>query len=223
MTSLLASAFAVAAGYLLGGIPNAYLLARLKGVDIRTVGSGNVGATNVFRIVSKPLGLLTFVLDAVKGWVPAALFPAWAATLVGAPVPDVLGIFCGLAAIAGHSWSPYLGLKGGKGVATSAGMLLGIAPAAGGIALGAWLLIFGISRYVSLASVCAAVIVPVAGWMLYGGQGLALPVTLTVIGGLVVWRHRTNIRRLATGSEHRFHFTKKQALRGGDEEPSGGT
>ena len=192
------------AAYLLGSVPNGLLVARLKGIDIRKVGSGNIGATNVFRSVGKSWGILTFVCDALKGFLPAWLFPL----LTGDSNP-ALGIFCGALAIAGHNWPIFLKFKGGKGVATSAGVLLGIAPTAVGIGLLSWLVLFLSTRYVSVASVGAAIVVPLAGWFLYR-DGFLLPITLTVLGLVAVARHHSNIRRLIAGTEHRFEFGRKK-------------
>lgn len=195
--------------YLLGAIPNGFLIARAKGIDIRKVGSGNIGATNVYRSVSKPLGLLTFFLDAVKGALPALLFPWLVAVQAGAAQPSWLPLLFGVLAIAGHTWPVYLGFKGGKGVATSAGALLGIAPAAMGAGFLCWIILLVGSRYMSVASIAAAVAVPAAGWWLYRAGGLVLPVALTVLGALIVWRHKGNIRRLIDGTESRFEFRKR--------------
>jgi glycerol-3-phosphate acyltransferase PlsY len=192
--------------YLIGAVPNGLLMARTKGIDIRRVGSGNIGATNVFRSVSKSLGILTFFLDALKGWVPAWIFPML--------VPDAaawLGVVYAALAIAGHTWPVYLKFKGGKGVATSAGALIGVAPGAVGIGFLVWAVVFVLSRYVSVASIAAAVAVSAAAWWLYRCQGLVLPGFLTVLGVVIVVRHKTNIQRLIAGAEHRFEFRKKRA------------
>lgn len=202
MAPILYAAFALA-GYLLGSVPFAFLFARLKGVDIRTVGSGNVGATNVFRSVSKPLGIATFAADVLKGFLPAWGFPLLGKRLGLDPGP-ALGLLCGCAAIAGHNWPVFLRFRGGKGVATSAGMLLGIAPGSVGIGLLSWMLVFAATRYVSVASVTAAVVVPAAEWWLKAGSERLRPMSLTLVGALVIWRHRANIRRLLRGEEHRF-------------------
>jgi len=190
--------------YLVGAIPFGLLISRAKGVDIRKVGSGNIGATNVFRSVSKMLGVLTFFADALKGWVPAWVFPMLVVKLSGADVPVELGLAYAALAIMGHTWPVYLGFKGGKGVATSAGALIGIAPAATGIGLLCWAVVFAVSRYVSLASIVATVVVAGSAWVIYRDQGLALPVALTVLAALIVWRHKANIQRLMNGTEHRF-------------------
>ena len=107
-------------------------------------------------------------------------------------------------AIVGHTWPVYLKFKGGKGVATSAGALIGIAPAAVGVGLLVWIVLMAVSRYVSVASIGAAAAVPIAAWVFYRGQGLTVPVALTVLATLIVWRHRGNIQRLRAGTEHRF-------------------
>ena len=127
--AMVIAAFGVVS-YLLGSIPNGLLIARVKGIDIRKVVSGNIGATNVYRSVSKSLGILTFVLDALKGAIPALWFPVQAAHCAQSPLPPWLPLLFGGLAIAGHTWPVYLKFKGGKGVATSAGALIGIAPRA---------------------------------------------------------------------------------------------
>jgi glycerol-3-phosphate acyltransferase PlsY len=192
------------AGYLLGAVPFAFLFARLKGVDIRTVGSGNVGATNVFRSVSKGLGIATFAADALKGFVPAFFFPMLAERWACLEAGPGLGLLSGCAAIVGHNWPVFLKFKGGKGVATSAGMLLGVAPASVGIGLAAWILVFVATRYVSVASIVAAVAVPAAAWWMNVRGARWLPAVLTVLGALIIWRHRSNLRRLVRGEEHRW-------------------
>ena len=209
MIHILLNVVLITTAYLLGAIPNGLLLCRLKGVDIRTRGSGNIGATNVFRSVSKPLGILTFVGDALKGFVPAYAFPILGKYLTGTFQGSEIGILCGVAAIAGHNWPVYLKFKGGKGIATSAGVLLGIAPAAVGIGLLSWIVLFVASRYVSIASIGASIVVPVVSWTMYSRKGLLLPIVLTILGLLAVWRHKSNIERLIDGTEHRFSFRKK--------------
>ncbi len=191
--------------YLIGAIPFALLLSRMKGVDIRQVGSGNVGATNVFRSVSKGLGAMTFTCDVLKGFLPVFLFPLiWPVE----QLPENAGLLYGCAAIAGHNWPVYLRFRGGKGVATSAGVLLGVAPPAVGIGLATWIALFVITRYVSLASIGAAIAIPAASWWLYGAENLVLPIILTILGMLIIWRHRSNIKRLLDGTEHEFRKEK---------------
>lgn len=194
----------VLAAYLMGSIPNGLLLARLKGVDLQKVGSGNIGATNVYRCVGKGWGVAAFVLDAVKGFVPAFGFPM----LVSAP-PPWLGLACGIAAVAGHNWPVWLKFKGGKGVSTSAGMLLGIAPAAVGIGFAVFALVVALTRFVSLGSILAAIAVAGSGFWLYGTENRLLAGALVVMGALVVVKHRANIRRLLAGTEPRIAGNKK--------------
>lgn len=210
--ALLIQAMLCLASYLIGAIPFGLLLGKLKGVDVRTLGSGNIGATNVFRCVSKPLGVATFVLDFLKGLVPAIIFP-----IIGkqyAPgfqsLENQSALWCGAAAIAGHNWPIYIRFRGGKGISTSAGVLLGVAPAAVGIGALTWLILFLALRFVSLASIGAALAVPAAAWWLYRDQGMLKPMVLTALGMIAVWRHRSNIRRLLDGTEHRFSFSKSK-------------
>jgi glycerol-3-phosphate acyltransferase PlsY len=197
--------------YLIGAIPFGLLVSRAKGVDIRKVGSGNIGATNVFRSVSKTLGIITFTAVALKGWVPAWIFPMVVARLGGADVPGWLGLAYAALAIMGHTWPVYLGFKGGKGVATSAGALIGIAPLETGVGLLCWVVVFAVSRYVSLASIVAVVLVAGLTWARSGGKGLVLPVAMTALAALIIWRHKSNIQRLMNGTEHRFVRKKPEA------------
>ncbi len=190
--------------YLLGAVPFGLIVARARGIDIREAGSGNIGATNVFRIVGKSWGVLTFVCDALKGFLPAFCFPLLPLWQDGAPGPVTVAVVCGCLAVVGHVYPVYLKFKGGKGIATSAGALLGMAPAAVGIGLAVWAAVTFSTRYVSLGSVSAAVAIAVAAWLLYGSDNLLVPWALTVLAVLAIWRHRGNIRRLLNGTEHRF-------------------
>lgn len=196
---------AIVLGYLLGAIPFGLVIGKSRGVDIRNAGSGNIGATNVMRVVGKSWGILTLVLDALKGLVAALVLPI----LAGDAGPEWLPLACGCAAILGHSFPVYLKFKGGKGVATSAGVLLGVAPAAFGIGIAVFLILFGLFRYVSLGSIGAAVAVPVASYVL---NGLTLVTqVLVVLAVVVIWRHKENIRRLMAGTENRIGGPRKQA------------
>jgi acyl phosphate:glycerol-3-phosphate acyltransferase len=193
------------AAYLLGAVPFGLLIARANGIDIRQHGSGNIGATNVMRVLGRKAGFTTFALDALKGWIPAGGFPLLAQRLDYAGMePMALGISCGVASVLGHSFPVYLRFKGGKGVATGAGVLLGIAPFAAVIGLASWGIAFKVTRYVSLASILAAIIVAGVGWWHYGQESLLLPSVLSVIVFLVIIRHRSNILRLLGGNEKRF-------------------
>jgi len=200
---------AIAAAYLLGAIPFGLLMGKLKGVDIRDHGSGNIGATNVVRVLGKSLGLTTFFLDVLKGFVPSFFFPAlinqWQPTSLD---PVALSLACGAAAIIGHNFPVFLGFKGGKGVATSLGVLFGIAWLTAVVSFGAWALAFLATRYVSLASIIGAVMVIVSGWYFYGSEGVIRPIVLTVLASLVILRHKANILRLLKGTESRFSKKK---------------
>jgi len=195
--------FLILAAYLLGAIPNGLLLARLKGIDLQKMGSGNIGATNVFRCVGKGWGIAAFILDAVKGFVPAFVFPRLLES-----APGWLGLACGVAAVAGHNWPVWLKFKGGKGVSTSAGMLLGLAPAAVGIGFVAFVITLLATRWVSLASMVAAIAVPAAYIALEGTGNHLLTGALLVMGALVIYKHRANIGRLLKGTEPHI-FGKK--------------
>ncbi|MGE5608142.1 MAG: glycerol-3-phosphate 1-O-acyltransferase PlsY [Bacillota bacterium] len=200
--------------YLLGSIPFGLIVGLAKGVDPRKAGSGNIGATNVGRLLGGRYFALVFTLDLLKSLVPM-LGAAW--ILRGGNydrLTYVLWLLVGFAAIVGHMFPIYLGFKGGKGVATAAGVVLGLfpyytLPAIGSIVL--WLIVFAIWRYVSLASMLAAISLPVfflsvalaCRWDPMG-QRLPLLVFLIVVAGLVVFRHRSNIARLRAGTEHRF-------------------
>lgn len=196
------TALLVALGaFLLGSIPTGYLVARAKGVDIRQHGSGNIGATNVFRTLGKPLGVLVFFLDALKGF--AAV---WLALCYGG-ASAWPAILAAVAAIAGHNYTPWLGFKGGKGIATSAGVLIALMPWAVLAIAVVWFAVFFATRYVSLASICAAAALPVAvGALWYSGCGGNGPLLgfAVLIAALAIWRHRSNIERLMAGTEHRF-------------------
>lgn len=205
--------------YLLGAMPTGFLVGRARGIDVRRVGSGNTGATNVFRTVGKPWGVLTLIIDALKGFVPAFAFPllaahlGWLSAYQGglhdSSLQD-LGLVCAACAIAGHNWPVYLRFRGGKGVATSAGALIGLAPMTALIGLAVWAIIFGIWRYVSLASMLAALTISVVTWIKYPGQGLILPIAFTVLCTVLIWRHRANIQRLLQGKENRIGRKKQK-------------
>ncbi len=190
--------------YLIGSIPFGLLIAKTRGKDIRTLGSGNIGATNVLRCLGKPLGITCFVLDVLKGFMPALLFPGLGNC--GAE----FGILFGAAAILGHNFPVFLKFKGGKGIATSAGVLLGVAPLAVGIGLLVWALVFFISGYVSLGSIIAAIAVIATGWIRAGQTGVVTAVALTLLGTLAIWRHRANIKRLLDGTENKFEKKKSR-------------
>lgn len=196
------SALLLALGaFLLGSLPTGYLVARAKGIDIRKHGSGNIGATNVFRTLGKTAGSFVFLVDALKGF--AAV---WLGTRCGGG-SEWAGIVAAIASIAGHNYTPWLGFKGGKGIATSAGALVALMPTAVLTIAIVWFAVFLATRYVSLASICAAAALPVAVGVLWSaGYGGSAPLFgfSVLIAALAIWRHRSNIKRLLGGTEHRF-------------------
>lgn len=206
-------AAALALAYVAGSIPSAYLAGRLlKGIDLRTVGSGNLGATNVYRNLGAGAAVAVLVVDALKGALPAALLPGM---LAAAWVPDGAarlwwGLGCGVAAILGHAKPVFLLWKGGgKGVATAAGVFGALAPAAFGIALAAFVLAAALSGIVSLGSILAALALPPALALTAGVRSPLFAVGCAV-AAFVVWSHRTNIRRLREGTEPRTFRRKAQ-------------
>ena len=210
MNTILMWASAGLCAYLLGAIPFGFLLARAAGVDIRTVGSGNIGATNVYRSVSKKLGLLTFLLDFLKGVVASTLIAGISLRLFAGQeqIAGSLALFCGVMAVVGHSWTCFLGFKGGKGVATSAGMLVGVAWLAFVIAFAVWLVVLLTVKYMSIASSCGAVALLAAAWLLPQPSSPLICGVLSVLAILVIWRHKSNFKRLAAGTEPHFTFKK---------------
>ena len=194
MTTALA-ALVIVAGFLLGSIPFPYLLTRRAGIDLRTVGSGNVGATNVLRVSSPATAMTVLALDASKGslavWLAGAVAPAGG-----------VAVYAGLAAIAGHVYPPWLGLRGGKGMATTAGVFAVLAPVA---ALGSavvFMLLVGLTRVVSLGSLGALVALPpLTAWL--GGAPLVV-IAACAAAAFVAFRHRANMRRIWLGTERRL-------------------
>ena len=199
------------AAYLLGSIPFGFLLVlAFRKEDIRTKGSGNIGATNVVRSGAKGLGALTFLLDAVKGYV-AVIAAGWILARMGSPTAIVQNAqaIAAVFAILGHMHPVWLRFKGGKGVATAFGVFLALSPVAALIGLAAFLLVFLIWRYVSLASIVSAVVFPIAALLLAHGQTTLLLTAVTVfIPLLVIFKHHQNISRLLQGTEYRFGRAK---------------
>ena len=191
--------------YLLGSIPFGYIAGRFAGVDVRHHGSGNIGATNVLRVLGKPWGFAVFFADACKGFLAVQLaFLIVAARLDLQPYADFYAILAAASCVAGHSFPIWLKFKGGKGVATSAGALFGVVPIAAVSIFIVWLAVFFLTRYVSVASILAALTLPVVVAMLKGTHGSAVFYFSIAMTALVVWRHRSNISRLLNGTEQRF-------------------
>lgn len=196
-------AAAVCVAYLMGSIPTGLLVVRLtKGLDIRQHGSGNVGATNVYRIGGKLPGFVVLIVDLLKGWVPVTWVAGQAIAFgAGAPAASVK-ILLGMAAVAGHIWNPFLQFKGGKGVATALGVLLGLDPRVGLACLAVWVGVFLLTRYVSVASVSAAFSAPFLISLL--GLPTAWTLGAVAVALAIIARHRPNLLRLLHGEEHRF-------------------
>lgn len=202
--------FAALAAYLLGSIPFGFLIARARGIDIRTVGSHNIGATNVFRTLGKGPGVLTFALDFLKGFCAAFLVPRLLHLAFGGEAAIGEMLVAGAFSMVGHTWPLFLGFKGGKGVATGAGMLFAIAPAPAAIALGTWIVVFVLTRYVSVGSIVAALALAALVWVprFRPGEHPAIPLVISILALLVVVRHHANIGRLLKGTESRFSFSR---------------
>jgi glycerol-3-phosphate acyltransferase PlsY len=196
--------------YLLGSIPTGFLVAKARGVDIRTVGSGNIGATNAFRVLGKGFGIFVLLMDALKGWVAVQIGAALVAKLLPGPPLEYLRITAGVAAILGHNFTCWLHFKGGKGIATSAGVLIALVPLALVIILSIFIILFVTTRYVSVGSIAAAFTLPFATWFTQN-HDIGLTAVMAAIGALAILKHRKNIQRLLNGTENRIQFKKKEA------------
>ncbi len=191
----------VALAYLLGATPTSYWVGRgVYGVDLRKEGSGNLGATNTFRVLGAKAALPVVVFDIGKGWLPVALFPGWAG--VQGELGWALGF--GAAAILGHVFSLWVKFHGGKGVATSAGVFVALAPWAVLICLAVFSLLVWRSRMVSLGSISAAALLPFAIWLTPHQGGMTLVGFAAALATFVIWAHRANVGRLIRGEENRF-------------------
>ena len=206
--------------YLIGGIPFGYLIGKMRGVDVRTVGSKNIGATNVFRTVGKKWGLLAFFCDVMKGMIPVLLTKYFIAHPVSQfTLHPSLPLYVGIACVAGHMLTPYITdekgrrFHGGKGVATAFGMLLGLVPALVGTAFGIFALVFACSNYISLGSITASAFLAVAIWFpilgTVGHHDVPQCVLVTLIALFIIWKHRANIGRLVHGNENKIYLFKK--------------
>jgi glycerol-3-phosphate acyltransferase PlsY len=203
--------------YVIGSIPFGLVVGKWRGIDVRTAGSGNIGATNVGRLLGRKYFFLVFFLDLLKSFVPMAIASA-VVLRIAEPNRDwrlyLLWLLVGFVAVLGHMFSVFLRFKGGKGVATSAGMMLGLMPyyaLPGLLAIVVFILVFVLTRYVSLGSMVAACAFPLLylllgeamHWPIFGSQ-LPLLVFAVLIAGMIVYKHRSNIRRLLAGTENKF-------------------
>ncbi len=204
MSPAVAIVLFIVAAYVAGATPFGYLAGRLKGVDIREHGSGNIGATNAIRVLGKGVGIPVFILDALKGFLPVCALEWWLVSRGFASKhwhTDLAMVAAGFATVLGHNYTFWLRGRGGKGVATSAGVMLALAPLSLAIAFGVWLITFAASRYVSLASMVAAVALPTA--MAFRSRSWPVLVLGVAMAVLTIWRHRGNIERLRAGTEPR--------------------
>lgn len=187
------------ASYFVGAIPTSYLLSRfLAGIDLRQHGSGNLGATNLYRVLGWKYAIPAAAVDIAKGAIPVLVFAPQVST------SQLFALGCGVAAILGHVFSVFVGFKGGKGVATAAGVMLGLAPLALTVAAIVWALLVRLTGYVSVASIAAAAVLPLAVYLLEDSRTPALLWIATVIAAGVIILHRRNIQRLLNGTENRF-------------------
>jgi acyl phosphate:glycerol-3-phosphate acyltransferase len=211
---ILSFVLTVLLAYLLGSLPTGYLVARARGMDIRDVGSGNIGATNVFRSMGRQAGLIVLSVDFLKGLLACGVVPFFVRELILAgrepvSIAEPLALVAGVAAILGHNYTCWLRFKGGKGIATSAGVLVALVPWALLIIFAVWIIVFGLWRYVSLASIAASLALPPAVWVT--GGSVTLVGICAGLTGLALYKHRSNVQRLLAGTEHRVDLRKKRA------------
>jgi len=196
--------------YFLGSVPSGFLAGKARGIDVRTLGSGNIGATNAFRVLGKTAGTVVLLADALKGFVAARWIPLLAVCFF----PDAraeregLELAAGIGAILGHNFTCWLKFKGGKGIATSAGVVMAWAPFACMTALALWGIVFVMTKFVSVASIAAALILPVAVWYFSNGS-LPMTAVMTALSVLAIYKHKGNIQRLIQGTEPRAGANKK--------------
>ena len=210
------------AAYLVGSIPFGFLVAKAKGIDIRAVGSGNIGATNAMRVLGKPVGIFVLLMDVLKGYAACAFLPPlifnWLA-------PHFSGLFvyfqnepvelqtrfyvvAGIFAVLGHNYTCWLKFKGGKGIATTAGVYLALAPWAVLVAFAVFILAIAVTRYASVGSIAAAIALPATVWVMTP-HNLFLGIVTTALGVLAIYKHKSNIQRLMAGTENRFGKKKE--------------
>jgi acyl phosphate:glycerol-3-phosphate acyltransferase len=193
--------------YLMGSVPAGYIAGRFAGIDIRRVGSGNIGATNVLRVLGKPYGYAVFLFDFCKGVGAVRM----SILIINAAHPgnqesELVGIMAGVLCVLGHTYPVWLGFKGGKGVATSVGVLFGLMPAAALTVLAVWFVTFQATKYVSVASIAAAVALPVTAAVMVHFEKAGMPLVYfsACLAVVIVWRHRSNVSRLMKGTEASF-------------------
>ena len=199
--------FYLSLGFLSGSVPYSWLLGRLKGTDIRKVGSGNAGATNLMRVCGAGYGFIGLLLDALKGALP--VFAAANGFLNVPQGNDTAVALVAICAVLGHVFTPWLGFNGGKGVATALGALLVLSPVSVATAVTVFVLVLLLTRYVSLGSICAAVFMIPAVFLFDPGK-TAVQAVMSLVAILIIVRHKSNILRLIRGEESKFRFSRKQ-------------
>ena len=206
MNTTLVYGLSVAVAYLVGSIPFGFLIGKMRGVDVRTVGSKNIGATNVYRTVGHKWGFLAFFCDFLKGLLPTLGAKALAS---GDASLAYLPLVVGVTTVAGHMWTCFMRFKGGKGIATGFGMLVALVPWLVLTAFGLWAVTVWLSHYISLGSILAAAFLLVAVWFpILGSPGwkdLPLCILVAFVSAFAIWKHRTNIQRLVKGCENKIY------------------
>ncbi len=205
----------IAVAYFIGSIPFGFLAGKMRGIDIRQHGSGNIGATNVLRTLGKPVGITVLIFDIAKGVAPVVLAKYFSDS-------STIPIFAAVATILGHNYTCFLGFKGGKGIATSAGALAPLIPIPLLVAVLVWLILFFASRYVSVASIAAALSLPITLGIIFATGKAWAPVLFgftLLLSILAIWRHRSNIQKLRAGTENRFQ-RKKSNTPAPDDDPT---
>ena len=197
----------ILSAYLIGSIPTAYVFGRvLKGIDIRQFGSGNIGATNAFRAIGRLPALIVLAIDILKGFVCVTYIASFFLFIAPVARPELYNVLTGLAVIAGHNWTIFLKFKGGKGVATSAGVVIGLTPGIFWLGFLVWIIVFSITGYISLASIIASISVPL--FTLVFGELTEIVIFMSLLCLILVYKHRPNIKRLAKGEEKRISLFK---------------
>ena len=209
MNTTLVYGLSVVVAYLVGSIPFGFLIGKMRGVDVRTVGSKNIGATNVYRTVGHGWGFLAFFCDFLKGLLPTLGAKAIAAHYSGDAALAYLPLAVGVTTVAGHMWTCFMKFKGGKGIATGFGMLVGLLPWLVLTAFGLWAVTVWLSHYISLGSCLAAAFLAVGVWFPWlgseGCRNLPLSIVVTLVALVAIYKHKTNIRRLIDGCENKIY------------------
>jgi glycerol-3-phosphate acyltransferase PlsY len=199
----------VIGSYLVGSFPTGYVVGRIRGVDVRKQGSGNIGATNAFRVLGKGAGAAVLLIDGFKGFAATRWMPLLAVQFFPSSNPEYLALVAGVAAVLGHNYTCWLRFKGGKGIATSAGVVMAWAPLACLCALVVWGLMAAATRYVSVASIAAAIFLPIGVW--FTKQSIPMTCVMAALSVLAIYKHRGNVQRLRNGTENRLGANRAKA------------